>query len=70
MEVEDVQGRFRRGLLPLIILSLLKQRNMYVYQLVQEAKLQSGGAIVTQEGICILSSTSFWGAAISPMRKF
>ena len=50
METEQLQGSFRRGILPLIILSLLKTGDMYGYQLVQETERRSGGAIVTQEG--------------------
>ena len=41
---------FRRGVMSLVILGLLKQEDMYGYQLVQETEKQSGGAIVTQEG--------------------
>ncbi|MBR4425171.1 MAG: PadR family transcriptional regulator [Oscillospiraceae bacterium] len=47
---ENFQGSFRRGLMPLVILSLLKNEDMYGYQLVQETERRSGGAIVTQEG--------------------
>ena len=50
MDTEQLQGSFRRGILPLIILSLLKTGDMYGYQLVQETARRSGGAIVTQEG--------------------
>ena len=41
---------FRKGLLPLIILSLLKNGDMYGYQLVKEISERSGGIITTQEG--------------------
>ena len=41
---------FRKGLLPLIILSLLKDKDMYGYQLVKEISERSGGVITTQEG--------------------
>ncbi len=41
---------FRKGLLPLIILSLLKGGDMYGYQLVKEISERSGGVITTQEG--------------------
>lgn len=44
------QSSFRRGVMSLVILGLLKQEDMYGYQLVQETEKQSGGAIVTQEG--------------------
>ena len=50
MKQENFQGSFRRGLMPLVILSLLKNEDMYGYQLVQETERRSGGAIVTQEG--------------------
>lgn len=41
---------FRRGVMSLVILSLLKREDMYGYQLVQETTASSGGRIVTQEG--------------------
>ncbi len=41
---------FRRGIMPLVLLSLLQRGDMYGYQLVQETKDLSGGRIVTQEG--------------------
>ena len=44
------QGSFRRGVMSLVILSLLKKEDMYGYQLVQETERSSGGRIVTQEG--------------------
>ena len=44
------QNAFRRGVMSLVILSLLKREDMYGYQLVQETNLSSGGAITTQEG--------------------
>lgn len=50
MAKDSYQINFRRGLLPLVILSLLEAEDMYGYQLVQEALHRSGGAIVTQEG--------------------
>lgn len=50
MKQESFQGSFRRGLMPMVILSLLKNEDMYGYQLVQETERRSGGAIVTQEG--------------------
>ena len=40
----------KRGLLPLILLSLLKKADMYGYQMVQETGRQSQGRIITQEG--------------------
>lgn len=44
------QGSFRRGVMSLVILSLLKREDMYGYQLVQETERSSGGRILTQEG--------------------
>ena len=41
---------FKRGFLPLVILSLLSQGDMFGYQLVQEISRQSGGRFITQEG--------------------
>ena len=40
----------RRGLLPIIILQLLKDKDMYGYQIVQETGRRSHGRIITQEG--------------------
>lgn len=45
-----LENSFRRGIMPLVILSLLKRGDMYGYQLVQETEKQSGGRIKTQEG--------------------
>ena len=50
MAGDNGQNSFRRGIMSLVILGLLKQEDMYGYQLVQETEKQSGGAIVTQEG--------------------
>ena len=36
--------------MPLVILALLKQEDMYGYQLVQKTQESSGGRIITQEG--------------------
>ena len=44
------QNSFRRGVLPIVILALLKREDMYGYQLVQETIQCSGGRIITQEG--------------------
>ena len=44
------QNSFRRGVMSLIILSLLNKEDMYGYQLVQETQNASGGRIITQEG--------------------
>ena len=50
MAGDNVQASFRRGVMSLVILGLLKKEDMYGYQLVQETERQSGGRIVTQEG--------------------
>ena len=50
MAGDNGQNSFRRGVMSLVILGLLKQEDMYGYQLVQETEKQSGGAILTQEG--------------------
>ena len=50
MAVDSGQNSFRRGVMSLVILGLLKKGDMYGYQLVQETERQSGGRIVTQEG--------------------
>lgn len=50
MAVENGQASFRRGVMSLVILSLLKREDMYGYQLVQETQRSSGGRLTTQEG--------------------
>ena len=50
MPVDNGQAMFRRGVLSLVVLALLKREDMYGYQLVQEANQSSGGRIQTQEG--------------------
>lgn len=50
MGSENAQSSFRRGVMSLVVLSLLKREDMYGYQLVQETERLSGGRIVTQEG--------------------
>ena len=47
---DNGQSGFRRGVMSLVILGLLKKEDMYGYQLVQETQKKSGGRIVTQEG--------------------
>ncbi|MBQ7460539.1 MAG: PadR family transcriptional regulator [Oscillospiraceae bacterium] len=44
------QGTYRRGLLPLAVLSLLKNGEKYGYELVQDINRYTDGAITTQEG--------------------
>ena len=48
--MDTSQNSFRRGVMSLVILSLLKREDMYGYQLVQETERSSGGKITTQEG--------------------
>lgn len=50
MTPDNTQNSFRRGVMTLVILALLKKEDMYGYQLVQQTLNVSGGRIVTQEG--------------------
>lgn len=50
MALENTQNSFRRGVMSLVILALLKKEDMYGYQLVQEIGKGSGGRLTTQEG--------------------
>lgn len=50
MAADNAQNSFRRGVMSLVILGLLRREDMYGYQLVQETERASGGRIVTQEG--------------------
>ena len=50
MATDHGQASFRRGVMSLVILALLKKEDMYGYQLVQETNHISGGRIMTQEG--------------------
>lgn len=50
METSGEQSNFRRGVMSLVLLALLKREDMYGYQLVAETQRLSGGRIVTQEG--------------------
>ena len=50
MAIDSSQNSFRRGVMSLVILSLLKREDMYGYQLVQETEKTSGGKLTTQEG--------------------
>jgi PadR family transcriptional regulator PadR len=47
---DNGQASFRRGVLSLVILALLKSEDMYGYQLVQETARRSGGRLTTQNG--------------------
>lgn len=50
MAADNTQQSFRRGVMSLVILALLKRKDMYGYQLVQETANSSGGKLTTQEG--------------------
>ena len=50
MAADNGQNSFRRGVMSLVILGLLRREDMYGYQLVQETERVTGGRIVTQEG--------------------
>ena len=50
MAPDNAQNSFRRGVMSLVILALLKKEDMYGYQLVQQTIQLSGGRIMTQEG--------------------
>ena len=50
MAIDNVQASFRRGVMSLVILALLKREDMYGYQLVQEIERSSSGKLSTQEG--------------------
>lgn len=50
MAADNGQSSFRRGVMSLVILSLLKREDMYGYQLVHETERKSGGQLTTQEG--------------------
>ena len=50
MAGDSGQSSFRRGVMSLVILALLKREDMYGYQLVQETERSSGGSLTTQEG--------------------
>lgn len=50
MAKEKTQNSFQRGVMSLLILSLLEREDMYGYQIVQTISESSSGRIVTQEG--------------------
>ena len=50
MAGDNTQNSFRRGVMSMVILALLKREDMYGYQLVQETERSSGGKLTTQEG--------------------
>ena len=65
MASDNLRSGFQRGAMAMIILSLLKYRDMYGYQLVQEIEKQSGDRLPTVYG----DITDQWGdfAAIAPL---
>ena len=50
MGTDSAQNSFRRGVMSLVILGLLRKEDMYGYQLVMDIERLSGGRLVTQEG--------------------
>ena len=50
MSLQENQTNYQRGVASLVLLGLLKQQDMYGYQLVQEMERQSLGALRMQEG--------------------
>lgn len=50
MSEGNTATNYQRGVASLVLLSLLKQEDMYGYQLVQEMERQSLGALSMQEG--------------------
>ena len=50
MAADSCQQSFRRGVMSMVILALLKREDMYGYQLVQETANSSAGKLTTQEG--------------------
>lgn len=50
MAQDSIQNSYRRGVMSLVILALLRREDMYGYQLVQEIAVSSGGLLTTQEG--------------------
>lgn len=50
MSNQENSVNFQRGVASLVLLSLLRQQDMYGYQLVQEMERQSFGALSMQEG--------------------
>ena len=50
MSGDNAHNSFRRGVMSLVILGLLKRGDMYGYQLVQETGRASSGRLSTQEG--------------------
>lgn len=50
MGQDSGQSNYRRGLISLVVLTLLSDEDMYGYQLVQETARRSSGKLTTQEG--------------------
>lgn len=49
-KTNEQRANFQRGITALALLAMLKQKDMYGYQLVQELERQSGGVLKFQEG--------------------
>ena len=50
MSKDTSQSNYRRGIMSLVLLSLLETEEMYGYQMVQEIERVSGGRLTLQEG--------------------
>ena len=50
MASDDLKAAYRRGLMPLLILKLLQERDMYGYELVEAVKGRTDGQVQTKEG--------------------
>ncbi len=50
IDKSSVNGNFRKGLAPLLLLGLLKQRDMYGYELTHELQTQTNGVYSLMEG--------------------
>lgn len=50
MKQEGMQTHFKKGVTTLCVLSLLKRREMYGYELMQETERISGGLLTFQDG--------------------
>ena len=50
MSKDTSQSNYRRGIMSLVLLSLLATEDMYGYQMVQEIERISGGRLTLQEG--------------------
>lgn len=59
MAADNGQMSFRRGVMSLVILGLLKKEDMYGYQLVQETECKAADASSRRKARCILCFTSW-----------